>query len=174
MKRSEKEKVVAEVADKISRAQGMYFTRFSGLTVAEATELRSEFRKAGVEYRVIKNTLIKRALKQVADYDTILDEQLTGPTAIAFGYDDPVSPAKVIKKFRDKVSKIDVKACVIGMDVYDSSKFDELAALPAREESIASIMGSLTAPVSGVVGVLNEVMRQIVGLVEAIEQTKSE
>ncbi len=173
MKRSEKEKVVAEVVDKISRAQGMYFTQFSGITVAEATELRAEFRKAGVEYRVIKNTLIKRALKQVADYDTFLDEKLNGPTAIAFGYNDPVSPAKVIKKFREKVSKLDVKACVIGKDVFDSSKFDELAALPTREESIASIMGSLTAPVSGVVGVLNEIMRQIVGLVEAIEGTKS-
>jgi large subunit ribosomal protein L10 len=72
------------------------------------------------------------------------------------------------------VSKLEVKACVIGTDVYDSSKFDELASLPSREESIASIMGSLTAPVSGIVGVLNEIMRQIVGLVEAIEKTKSE
>ncbi len=173
MKRSEKEKIVAEVADKISRAQGMYLTEFSGITVAEATELRAEFRKAGVEYRVAKNTLIKRALHQVAQFDN-LDDKLTGPTAIAFGYDDPVSPAKVIKKFRDKVSKLNVKACVIGTEVYDSSKFDELASLSSRDESVASIMGSLTAPISGVVGVLNEVMRQIVGLVEAIEQNKSE
>ncbi len=173
MKRSEKEKIVAEVADKVSRAQGMYFTDFTGITVAEATDLRVEFRKAGVEYRVIKNTLIKRAMHKVAEFDKI-DEKLIGPTAIAFGYDDPVSPAKVIKKFREKVSKLEVKACVIGTDVYDSSKFDELASLPSREESIASIMGSLTAPVSGIVGVLNEIMRQIVGLVEAIEKTKSE
>jgi len=173
MKRSEKEKIVAEVADKISRAQGMYFTDFTGITVAEATNLRAEFRKAGVEYRVVKNTLVKRALHQVAEYDK-LDEQLDGPTGVAFGYDDPVSPAKVIKKFRDDTKKLSVKACVIGTDVYDSSKFDELASLPAYEESIASIMGSLTAPVSGVVGVLNEVMRQVVGLVEAIEKTKSE
>jgi len=173
MKRSEKEKIVAEVADKVSRAQGMYFTDFTGITVAEATDLRVEFRKAGVEYRVIKNTLIKRAMQKVAEFDK-LDEKLIGPTAIAFGYEDPVSPAKVIKKFREKVSKLEVKACVIGTDVYDSSKFDELASLPSREESIASIMGSLTAPVSGIVGVLNEIMRQIVGLVEAIEKTKSE
>jgi large subunit ribosomal protein L10 len=173
MKRSVKEKVVADVADKVSRAKGMYFTDFTGITVAEATELRSEFRKAGIEYRVIKNTLIKRALHQVAAYDK-LDDELLGPTAIAFGYDDPVQPAKVIKKFREKTNKLNVKACVIGTEVFDSSKFDELAALPSYEESIASIMGSLTAPVSGVVGVLNEVIRQIVGLVEAIEKTKSE
>lgn len=173
MKRSEKEKVVAEVADKITRAKGMYFTDFTGITVAEATQLRSEFRKAGIEYRVVKNTLIKRALHQVQEYDS-LDEKLTGPTAIAFGYDDPVSPAKVIKKFRDETKKLEVKACVIGSDVYDSSKFDELASLPSYEESIANIMGSLTAPVSGIVGVLNEVIRQIVGLVEAIEKTKTE
>lgn len=172
MKRSDKEKIVAEVADKVSRAQGMYFTEFNGITVAEATELRKEFRKVNVEYQVIKNTLIKRALKQVADFEK-LDEKLTGPTAIAFGYDDPVSPAKVIKKFKQGVDKLTVKACVIGTDVYDSSKFEELASLPSREESIASIMGSLTAPVSGIVGVLNEVIRQIVGLVEAIENKKA-
>jgi large subunit ribosomal protein L10 len=68
MKRSEKEKIVAEVADKVSRAQGMYFTDFTGITVAEATDLRVEFRKAGVEYRVIKNTLIKRAMHKVAEF----------------------------------------------------------------------------------------------------------
>jgi large subunit ribosomal protein L10 len=173
MKRSEKEKVVAEVADKISRAQGMYFTDFNGITVAEATQLRTEFRKAGVEYRVVKNTLIKRALHQVSEFDK-LDEKLTGPTGIAFGYNDPVTPAKVIKKFRDSAKKLTVKACVIGTDVYDSSKFDELAALPTRDESIAGVMGSLTAPVSGIIGVINEVIRQVVGLVEAIEKTKSE
>jgi large subunit ribosomal protein L10 len=173
MKRSEKDKVVAEVADLIARAQGMYFTDFTGITVAEATRLRSEFRKEGVEYRVVKNTLVKRALRQVNEYDT-LDEKLTGPTAVAFGYTDPVTPAKVIKKFRDDTKKLEVKACVIGTDVYDSSKFDELAALPTYEESIAGIMGSVTAPVSGIVGVLNEVIRQIVGLVEAIGKTKTE
>jgi large subunit ribosomal protein L10 len=172
MKRSEKESIVTEVADMVSRAKGMYFTDFTGLTVAEATELRTEFRKAGIEYRVVKNTLVKRALKKIAEYDS-LDSKLVGPTGIAFGYQDPVLPAKVIKKFRDKSKKLDVKACVIGVDVFDASKFEELASLPSREEVIASVMGTLTAPVSGIVGVLNAVMRDIVGLVEAIEKKKS-
>jgi large subunit ribosomal protein L10 len=172
MKRSEKELIVTEVADKVARAKGMYFTDFTGLTVAEATELRTEFRKAGIEYRVVKNTLVKRALEKVATYDS-LETKLVGPTGIAFGYDDPVLPAKVIKKFRDKSQKLSIKACIIGTSVFDASKFEELAALPSREEVIASVMGSLTAPLSGIIGVLNAVMRDIVGLVEAIEKKKS-
>ncbi len=172
MKRSEKERIVGEVAEKIARAKGMYFTDFTGLTVAEATELRSEFRKAGIEYRVVKNTLAKRALQQVAEYDSI-DTKMIGPTGIAFGYSDEILPAKVIRKFREKSQKLNVKACVIGTTVYDASKFEELAMLPSREDAIASVMSSLTAPVSGIVGVLNAVMREIVGLVEAIERKKS-
>lgn len=105
MKREEKEQIVAEVAGTVRRAHGMFFTDFSGLTVGQATELRREFFKAGVDYRVVKNTLIQKALEQVSGYDTVFD-RLAGPTGVAFAFDDPVAPAKIIQKFSDKHGKL--------------------------------------------------------------------
>ena len=101
MKRSEKEEIVAAVAEKVGRARGMFFTDFQGLTVEEATELRREFRKVGVDYRVVKNTLVRKALEDATGYDRVFDK-LVGPTGVAFAYDDPVVPAKVIQKFRSE------------------------------------------------------------------------
>jgi large subunit ribosomal protein L10 len=105
MKRSEKEEIIADVAEAVSRARGMFFTDFSGLTVEQATELRRELHKSGVEYRVVKNTLIRKALERVTGYDRVYD-RLVGPTGVAISYDDPVSPAKIIKKFSDKHNKL--------------------------------------------------------------------
>ena len=101
MKRSEKEAIIAEVAEKAARAVAMYFADFSKLTVAEETELRREFRKSSVEYNVVKNTLARKALEQLTGYDRVFDK-LVGPTGIAYSYDDPSAPAKIIKKFSEK------------------------------------------------------------------------
>ena len=112
MKRSEKEQIIAEVAEVAGRARGMFFTDFSGLTVEQATELRREFRKSGIDYRVVKNTLIRKALERVGGYDRVFD-RLVGPTGVAFAYDDPVAPAKIIQKFAEKHKKLSLKVCVI-------------------------------------------------------------
>jgi len=98
MKRSEKDAIIDEVAERISAAQALYFADFSGVTVAEESELRREFRKAGVGYTVAKNTLIRKALERVTGYDKVYDT-LVGPTGIAFCGDDVAAPAKIIKKF---------------------------------------------------------------------------
>ena len=90
----------------------MFFTDFSGLTVEQATELRREFLKAGVDYRVVKNTLIQKALEQVTGYDKVFD-RLAGPTGVAFAFEDPVAPAKIIQKFKDKHNKLSLKICVL-------------------------------------------------------------
>ena len=100
MKRSEKEQIVAEVSKYIGRASGMFFTDFNGLTVEQASELRREFRKSGVDYKVVKNTLVQKALEAATGYDKVYDK-LAGPTGVAFAYEDPVAPAKVIHKFSD-------------------------------------------------------------------------
>ena len=119
----------------------MFFTDFSGITVEQATELRSEFRKLGIDYKVVKNTLARKALESVTGYDAVY-KSLAGPTGIAFSYDDPVTPAKIIKKFHDKNEKLSCKACVIDKQVFDGSKLDELSKLPSRNEIIAGILGS--------------------------------
>jgi len=172
MKRSDKEQIIADVQEKISRAKGMFFTDFTGITVEQSTELRRDFRKSGIEYQVVKNTLAKKALENVTGYDKVYST-LAGPTGIAFSYNDPVAPAKIIKKFHDKNEKLSCKVCVIDKQVYEGTKLDELAKLPSHNEIIASILGSLQSPISGVVGAINAVMRDLVGVVDAIEKKKA-
>lgn len=172
MKKSEKEQIVADVRDKISRAKGMFFTDYSGITVEQATELRREFRKSGIDYKVVKNTLVRKALESVTGYDAVY-KSLEGPTGIAFSYDDPVTPAKIIKKFHDRSEKLSCKVCVIDKQVFDGMKLEELSKLPSRAEIVASIVGSLQAPVAGIVGSINAVMRDLVAVVGAIEKKKA-
>jgi large subunit ribosomal protein L10 len=175
MNREEKAKIIAEVKEKLSRARGLVLTDFTRMTVAEVNELRREFRKSGVDYKVVKNTLARIAMSDVGGFDELM-RYLEGPTAIAFGYDDPVVPAKLIKKFMDK-NKIDrpkVKALVLEGIVYDSSKLDEIAKLPSRDEIISGVIGSITSPISGVVNVINAVLRDITLVLDAITKKLEE
>ncbi|MBF8294094.1 MAG: rplJ [Bacteroidetes bacterium] len=172
MNRSEKEAIVAEVAERATRASAMYFADFTGLTVEQATELRREFRKAGVEYRVVKNTLAKKALERVTGYDAVYDK-LVGPTGIAFSYDDVVAPAKIIKKFSEKSGKLKLKVAVLEKQVFDGSRLDELSKLPTRAELMAGVLGSIQAPISGIVGAIGAVMRDLVNVMDAIEKKKA-
>jgi len=172
MNRSEKEAIVTEVAERATRASAMYFADFTGLTVEQATELRREFRKAGVEYRVVKNTLAKKALERVTGYDAVYDK-LVGPTGIAFSYDDVVAPAKIIKKFSDKSGKLRLKVAVLEKQVFDGSRLEELSKLPTRAELMAGVLGSIQAPISGIVGAIGAVMRDLVNVMDAIEKKKA-
>lgn len=171
MKRNEKESIAAAVAEKVSRATAMYFTNFSGLTVGEETELRREFRKSGVEYTVVKNTLALKALERVTGYDRVFDK-LVGPTGIAFAYDDITAPAKIIKKFSEKTGKFNLKVAVLEKQIYEGSKLDQLSKLPSRKEMVAGILGSIQAPMTGVVGVLNAVARDLVSVIDQVARKK--
>ncbi len=172
MKKSEKEQVITEVTETVSRSTAMYFTDFSGLTVEQATDLRRELRKAGVEYRVVKNTLIKKALEQATGYDKVYDK-LIGPTGIAFAFEDAVVPAKVINKFAEKNHKLSLKIAVLDKQVYDGSKLKELAQLPSKKELMAAILGSIQSPLAGVPSVINAVLRDLVSVVSEIEKKKA-
>jgi large subunit ribosomal protein L10 len=171
MKREEKEVVVSGIAEKVSRAKSLIFADFTGLTVEQANELRREFQKSKIDYCVVKNTLAKKALENTMGLDKVT-ESLRGPTAIAFGYDDPVSPAKIIRKFIEKHGKPAVKVCVVENLVYDGSKLVELSKLPSRPELVASILGSLQAPIVGVIYAVRAVTRDLVSVIGAIEEKK--
>ena len=173
MKREEKAKVISEVADKLTKAKGMVLADFTGMTVEEVNELRKECRKEKVEYRVVKNTLARIAMENAGGFDE-LKKYLEGPTAIAFGYDDPVIPAKLIKKFIDKIEKPSVKAIFIEGVVYDGSKIDEIAKLPSKSEIMSGIIGSISAPINGVVGAINAVIRDLILVIDAIAKKKEE
>jgi large subunit ribosomal protein L10 len=172
MTRSEKEQAIASLQEKFAKAQGMFFTDFTGISVQKITDLRRDLRKAGIEYLVVKNTLAKKALEQVAGYESVYPV-LKGATAIAFAYTDAAAPAKILQKFKEKNEKLISKLCVLEGQVYAGSQLPELAKIPSRPELIASILGSLDAPISGIVGTLNAVMRDVVGVIEAIEQQKA-
>jgi large subunit ribosomal protein L10 len=150
----------------------MFFTDFSGLTVEQATELRREFRKSGVQYRVAKNTLIRKALENVTGYDKVYDK-LAGPTGVVFAFEDAVAPAKIIKKFSDKHGKLHLKVCVIEKQVYDGARLDELAKLPTRKDLMASILGIIQLPLAGVPTVLNAVMRDLVSVIDEVGKKKA-
>jgi large subunit ribosomal protein L10 len=172
MKRSEKEQIIAEVSDDIKSASAMYFTDFSGLTVAQATELRREFRKSGIHYKVVKNTLVKKALEQVGGYDKVF-EKLAGPTGVAFARTDAVAPAKIIEKFSEKHEKLSLKAAVLERQVYDGSRLKELAKLPSRAELLAAILGSIQSPLAGIPTVVHVVLRDLVSVIGEIEKKKA-
>ncbi|MGI6161948.1 MAG: 50S ribosomal protein L10 [Christensenellales bacterium] len=151
----EKEKIVADMVDKLSRAQGVAFLDYRGLTVAEVTELRNNFREQGVEYRVMKNKMLRRAAEQLG-YEELIPH-LEGPTAVAFGYDDPVAPAKIMSAFIKKVKKTEIKCGIVEGKVIDAIGVKALADLPPREVLIARILGSITSPISGLARVIDAI-----------------
>ncbi|MFV9511672.1 50S ribosomal protein L10 [Tepidibacillus sp. LV47] len=142
--REEKQKLVAEITDKLRNSKTTILTDYRGLNVAEVTELRKNLREAGVEFKVLKNTLVRRATKE-ADL-TELDEFLTGPTAIAFSYDDVVAPAKIIVDFAKKHEALEVKAGILEGRIVNVDEVKALASLPSREGLLSMLLSVLQAP----------------------------
>ncbi len=137
---------VAEIKEKFSKAQSAILVDYRGLTVEEVTELRKNFREAGVEYKVYKNNLMKLAIKDT-EFET-LSVDLVGPSAVAFGYEDPVVPAKLIKDFSKNHDKLELKAGVVEGEYCDLDKIKAIAEIPSREVLLAKFLGSIKSPVS--------------------------
>jgi large subunit ribosomal protein L10 len=160
------------IKEKIQEAKSVVFVKFNGLTVAEDTELRREFRKNNVEYKVYKNTLIKYAFHDLGITD--FDEDLNGPTSVAFGADETAA-AKVIveaaKKYQDKIT---VKSAFVDGGKVDVNGVKELAAMPSKEQLIAKMLGSLQAPISNFVGVLSAMPRSLVIALNAVAEKKAQ
>ncbi|MFZ4524455.1 MAG: 50S ribosomal protein L10 [Chlorobium sp.] len=171
MKRDTKEQIVQEVAEKINRSQGIYLTEFQGLSVAKMSELRNEFRKAGVEYRVVKNTLIKKALKDLAGADK-LAPGLKSTTAVAFGFNDPVAPAKVIRKFSKTNEALKFKMAAIDGVVFGPDQLPLLSEMLTKTENIGRAAGVINNVVSSVPIVVNAVMRNLVYALDQIARQK--
>lgn len=173
MNKNEKVDIVAEVKELIDNSNAVYLTDYSGITVSDITDIRTEFRKEGIKYKVFKNTLFKRALQESGKYAKLSDH-LVGMTGYAFANaDNPVAPAKVIKKYFDNIQKLSLKACYIDEQYYDGSSLNELASLPSKKEIIAGILGSLNSPASGIVGAINAVMRDLVSVIDEISKRKA-
>lgn len=167
-----KQEVIGEIKDRFSRAGSVVLVDYRGINVADVTTLRKQFREAGVEYVVLKNTLVKRALQELNIEG--MDDLLEGPSAFAFGYEDPVAPAKIIKEFvaKTKNEHVQVKGGLVAGQVIDVNGVKALADLPPKEVLIAKMMGSLNAPVTNFVGVLSATLRSLVYAVDAVRKQK--
>src|SRR5690554_2122700 len=171
MARPEKEAAVAEIQEKLSRSQSVIFADYRGLNVSEATELRKNLREAGVEFKVTKNTLTRLAAKN-AEIEG-LDDYLQGPIALAFGYDDPVSPAKILFKFAKDHKNLELKAGLLEGKIIDLDMVNALAALPSKEVLLGQVAGLLQAPIRNLVNVLSAPLRNTVYVLEAVRQKQN-
>ena len=172
---SKKQAVVAELKEQLTSAKGVVLTGYKGLTVAQDTALRREFREAGVTYHVVKNTMLRLAAQEAGIEG--LDEHLEGTTAFAFSAEDAVAPAKVIGGFikKNKLDDSGVLMIKVGMvegQVIDAKDVNALATLPSREELIAKMLGSMNAPISNTVNVLQGVIRKAVYVLDAVRAQK--
>jgi large subunit ribosomal protein L10 len=169
---AEKQAVVAELKTKLSDVKGAVLTNYRGLTVAQDTKLRRKLRDAGVEYRVVKNTMTRIAAKEVGIIG--LETYLEGPTAIAISYTDPVAPAKVISDFikENKLQVLEVKAGIVEGKVIDAAGVKTLASLPPREVLIAQVLAGMQSPIVGLVNVLQGSIRNLVYVLDAVREKK--
>ena len=150
-----KEAKVAEIKEKLEKSQAVILASYQGLTVEEDTELRKTLREAGVEYKVYKNSLVTLAAKELG-HDGIVPF-LEGPVSIAFGYEDATAPARILNDFAKTHKKLELKAGIVGGEVYDSQKVTQLASIPSKEVLLAKLLGSFKAPISNFAYLINAI-----------------
>lgn len=167
-----KKVVVEEIKQKIQNAKSVVFVKFEGLTVAQDTELRREFRKNNVEYKVLKNSLIKRAFNDLGV--TSFDDDLVGPTSVAFGADETAAAKVIVEAAKKYENKVVVKSAYVEGGKVDVQGVKQLAAMPSKEELVAKMLGSLQAPISNFVGVLTAIPRGLVIALNAIAEQKAQ
>jgi large subunit ribosomal protein L10 len=172
LKRMQKEKIVEALHEKFSKAKTALLTDFRGLNMSAISELRSQLRDASVEYQVVKNTLAARA-SEGTDM-SLLRDHFSGPCAVALSYEDPVAPAKVLTKFSEENKALEIKVGIVDGRVIDLDGIIRLSKLPSEEELLAKLLMTLNAPITGFVTVLGGVLRNFMGVLEAIKCQKEE
>ncbi|MCF6800020.1 50S ribosomal protein L10 [Priestia megaterium] len=141
----QKKQVVDEIAEKLQASNSIVVVDYRGLNVAEVTELRKQLREAGIEFKVYKNTLTRRAVEKLELTD--LNDALVGPNAIAFGGEDVVAPAKILNNFAKEHEALEIKAGVIEGNVASVEEIKSLAELPSREGLLSMLLSVLQAPI---------------------------
>lgn len=167
---NQKRKIVEDISKRIKASKAIIFADYRGLTVEQDTELRAALRKAGVDYKVVKNTLTRFAVKENG-FDDIAS-YLVGPTSMASSETDPVAPAKVLSEYAKKFGKPEIKIGVVEGKIIDLTGIKDLAQLPPKEVLVAKALGGLKAPISGLVNVLNGNIRGLVIALKAVAEQK--
>lgn len=168
-KLEEKQKVVAQLQAKLEKANLIIFTDYRGLNVEDMTTLRNRLRMPGVEYRVVKNSMMQIALGQCG-YEGIVN-QIEGPNAVLFSNDELVAPAKAIYQFIKEHKKLEVRMGILQGQVTGAERIKALADLPPKEVLLAQVVGTMQAPITGLVYVLNA---NLTGLARALDQIREQ
>jgi large subunit ribosomal protein L10 len=168
MPTARKEAFVEDFTGRLKEAKGLYLADFTGMDVATVTALRDELRGKNVNYMVVKNTLLLLACKN-SGMDA-LEPFLEGPTALAYSTENEVEPARALVTFAKEHTKPVVKAGIIGERLYTMEEVIQLASLPGREELLAQVLGTVTAPLSSFLAAVNALMASPAQLADALEQ----
>lgn len=171
MDKTQKEKLVAEVKERLERAQAAFLVDYKGLDVEAISRLRAALREKGTDFQVVKNRLL--ALASNDTQTSVLKEKLVGPTAIAIAYEDAVAPAKVLVDLEKELKNMELKAGQISGRILDVEAIQRLAKLPGREELLATVLGTMQAVPASFVRVLNGMITQLLYALKAIEEKKS-
>lgn len=170
MVRPEKAASVAEIVDNLNKSTVAVLADYRGLTAEEMTELRRGLRDSGVNFKIFKNTLATIAARETGLGD--LEEMLVGPTAIAFGFDDPIALAKMLNDFAESHDALEIKGGILEKQIITSAKVEELAKLPGRDQLIAQFIGMLNMPLVRLVTVLNKPVRDLAVTLGQVAQNK--
>ncbi len=165
--KEQKQQIVEELTDKLKRQKALVFTDFRGLKVEEMMDLRKQLREAEIEYKVAKKTLIKLALKKAKNETDI--NQFEDSVALAFGFADPIIPAKIISKFAKEHKNLKVLGGMMEDKFLTIEEVKELAEIPSKDELLIKLIVSLKSPISGFVNVLEGNIRNLIGVLEAIK-----
>jgi large subunit ribosomal protein L10 len=171
MAKQQKIEIVERLKAKLSGAKGVYLADFQGMDVAQATKLRTRCREAGVEFEVVKNTLVRRALDE--DSRSALDQYLNGPTALASSDVDQVTPAKIIADFVKEFERPVLKAGIVDGRVMNGEQVRILSQLPGREVLLGQLVGGLKAPVQKLHSALSSPLRDLAQALKQVAEQKA-
>ena len=163
---SEKQAIVEALAERIKNAEAGILVDYKGITVAEDTALRTELRKEGVEYTVVKNTLTRKALDKLGMNE--LDHVLNGTTSLATAENDPIAPFRILNDYSKKLGdRFNIKAAFMEGKVLSDAEVAEMAALPSKDALFAKVLGTMIAPITGLAVCLGQILEQKGGSLEA-------
>ncbi len=166
-----KQEKIDYIKGNVDKAKVAIVTNYKGLSVEDITKLRRMLQKEGADYTVTKNTLAKIALK--GSSFEVLTDSMKESTAIAFGFNDEVSPAKVLAKFIKEAKKGEIIAGAVDGQLLDAKQVDALANTPSREELYAKMLGCVNSPATGIAGAMSAVMSSLVRAIDAVAKQKS-
>lgn len=167
----QKEAVLKDTAQRIADVRGIYLADFTGMTVASISLLRKRCREQGIQFRVIKNTLLKRSFNERGISE--LDPFLVGPTGLVFSSDNEMAPAKVLSDFAKEFEKPRIKAAVVDGRLYTDKAIVQLAALPSREVLLSQLLGTFVAPMTTFLGAVNALLATSANMADALGREKS-